>query len=54
MFYFSGSQKLFAIEMAEFKVLIKCVWDSETGQFENMTSEEEPAPDNEDKEDDVE
>lgn len=47
-----GSQKLFAIEMAEFRVQIKCVWNSETGEFENVAGEEEPAQDNEEEEDD--
>uniref|UniRef100_A0A3Q1FWI0 Ribosome assembly factor mrt4 n=1 Tax=Acanthochromis polyacanthus TaxID=80966 RepID=A0A3Q1FWI0_9TELE len=44
--------KLFAIEMAEFKVQIKCMWNSETGEFENFAGEEEPMQDNEDEDDD--
>ncbi|KAI1890506.1 hypothetical protein AGOR_G00154400 [Albula goreensis] len=35
--------KLFNIEMAEFKVRIKCMWNSETGDFEKMLDEEEDA-----------
>lgn len=38
--------------MAEFKVQIKCVWNSETGEFENVAGEEEPAQDNEEEEED--
>ncbi|KAJ8259116.1 hypothetical protein COCON_G00181280 [Conger conger] len=33
--------KLFSIEMAEFKVTIKCMWNSETGDFEKLQGEEE-------------
>lgn len=44
-------QKLFGIEMAEFKVQIKCMWNSETGEFENFAGEEEPMQDNEDDDD---
>lgn len=43
--------KLFGIEMAEFKVQIKCMWNSETGEFENFAGEEEPMQDNEDDDD---
>lgn len=32
--------KLFAVEMAEFKVQIKCLWNSETSQFEKIAEEE--------------
>lgn len=38
--------------MAEFKVQIKCMWNSETGEFENFACEEEAMGDNEDDEDD--
>ncbi len=30
-------QKLFGIEMAEFKISIKCMWNSESGEFEKQT-----------------
>ncbi|XP_029908140.1 mRNA turnover protein 4 homolog isoform X1 [Myripristis murdjan] len=48
--------KLFGIEMAEFKVHIRCMWNSETGEFENFAGEEESLQDDEDdeKEDDSE
>ncbi|XP_029943550.1 mRNA turnover protein 4 homolog [Salarias fasciatus] len=47
--------KLFAIEMAEFKVQIKCMWNSETSEFE-MFAEEEPVQgeDVEEEDDDAE
>lgn len=45
-------QKLFGIEMAEFKVQIKCMWNSETGEFENFAGEEESMQDEEDDNDD--
>lgn len=38
--------------MAEFKVQIKCMWNSETGEFENCAGEEESMQDNEEDEDD--
>lgn len=38
--------------MAEFKVQIKCMWNSETGEFESFTGEEEPMQDHEEDEDD--
>ncbi|XP_012736844.2 mRNA turnover protein 4 homolog isoform X1 [Fundulus heteroclitus] len=44
--------KLFAIEMAEFKVQIKCMWNSETGEFESLAAEEEQMEEKEDEEDD--
>lgn len=49
-------QKLFAIEMAEFKVQIKCMWNSETNEFEKITEEEPPAQgeDDEEEENDAE
>lgn len=37
--------------MAEFKVQIKCMWNSETGEFENCAGEES-MQDNEEEEDD--
>lgn len=43
--------KLFGIEMAEFKVQIKCMWNSETGELENFAGEEESMQDDEDDED---
>ncbi len=30
-------QKLLGIEMAEFKISIKCMWISESGDFEKLT-----------------
>ncbi|GAA6231989.1 mRNA turnover protein 4 homolog [Lates japonicus] len=44
--------KLFGIEMAEFKVQIKCMWNSETGEFQNFAGEEESMQENEDEEGD--
>lgn len=38
--------------MAEFKVQIKCMWNSETGEFENVAGEEESMQDEEDDNDD--
>lgn len=48
--------KLFGIEMAEFKVQIKCMWNSETVEFENIAGKEVTMEDEEedDDEDDVE
>uniref|UniRef100_A0A3Q3WNM2 Ribosome assembly factor mrt4 n=1 Tax=Mola mola TaxID=94237 RepID=A0A3Q3WNM2_MOLML len=43
--------KLFGMEMAEFKVQIKCMWNSETGEFENLAGGEESMQDNEDDDD---
>lgn len=37
--------------MAEFKVQIKCMWNSETGEFASFAGEEESLPDNEEEED---
>ncbi|XP_061689479.1 mRNA turnover protein 4 homolog [Syngnathoides biaculeatus] len=42
--------KLLGIEMAEFKVKIKCMWSSETGAFEILEGEEEPMQDNQENE----
>ncbi|CAB1314920.1 unnamed protein product [Coregonus sp. 'balchen'] len=44
--------KLFGIEMAEFRVQIKCMWNSETSDFEKLAEEEEEEAmqDNDDKE----
>ncbi|KAG7478423.1 hypothetical protein MATL_G00080630 [Megalops atlanticus] len=33
--------KLFSVEMVEFTVTIKCMWNSETGEFEKMQEDEE-------------
>ncbi|KAM9814117.1 mRNA turnover protein 4 homolog [Neosynchiropus ocellatus] len=44
--------KLFGIEMAEFKVQIKSVWNSETGEFLNLSGTEEPMQEDEDEDDD--
>jgi len=38
--------------MAEFKVQIKCMWNSETGEFVNLAGEEESMQDNDEDEDD--
>lgn len=38
--------------MAEFKVQIKCMWNSETSEFENIAGEEESMQDNEEEEED--
>ncbi|KAF3856140.1 hypothetical protein F7725_016863 [Dissostichus mawsoni] len=43
--------KLFNIEMAEFKVQIKCMWNSETGEFENVAGGEEPMDNGEEDDD---
>uniref|UniRef100_A0A3B4AH13 Ribosome assembly factor mrt4 n=1 Tax=Periophthalmus magnuspinnatus TaxID=409849 RepID=A0A3B4AH13_9GOBI len=43
--------KLFGIEMAEFKVQIKCMWNSETGEFESFGAEEESVIENEEDDD---
>ncbi|KAM7422852.1 hypothetical protein PAMA_010742 [Pampus argenteus] len=40
--------KLFGTEMAEFKVQIKCMWNSETGEFQNLAGEEESMQDDDD------
>lgn len=40
--------------MAEFKVQIKCMWNSETGEFENVAGEDESMQDNEDDDEDAE
>ena len=37
--------------MAEFKVQIKCMWNSETGEFENVAGEEESMQGNEEEDD---
>lgn len=42
--------KLLGIEMAEFKVQIKCMWNSEAGEFENF-ADEEAIDEDEDEED---
>lgn len=34
-------QKLFGIEMAEFRVTVKCMWNSETGDFELLAEGDE-------------
>lgn len=45
-------QKLFGIEMAEFKVTIKCMWNSETGDFELLAEGDEEAMQAKDDDDD--
>ena len=52
-------QKLFAIQMAEFKLTIKCMWNSETGDFKPLTDEsiqdkEDESESMQDKEDEEE
>ena len=37
--------------MAEFKVQIKCMWMSETGELQNFAGEEESVRENEDDDD---
>ena len=37
--------------MAEFKVQIKCMWNSETNEFESLANEEEPMQDKDDDDD---
>ncbi|XP_061794751.2 mRNA turnover protein 4 homolog isoform X1 [Nerophis lumbriciformis] len=44
--------KLFGIAMAEFTVQIKCMWSSETCEFENLAGNEAPMQDDEDDKDD--
>ncbi|XP_012691380.1 mRNA turnover protein 4 homolog [Clupea harengus] len=51
--------KLFAIQMAEFKLTIKCMWNSETGDFKLLTDEsiqdkEDESESMQDKEDEEE
>lgn len=36
--------------MAEFKVQIKCMWNSETGEFDNLGGEESMEKDEEEEE----
>ncbi|CAB1412849.1 unnamed protein product [Pleuronectes platessa] len=43
--------KLFGIEMAEFKIQIKCMWTSETGDLQNFADEKESVQENEDDDD---
>lgn len=38
--------------MAEFKVQIKCMWNSETGEFEMFASEDESMRENEKEDED--
>lgn len=45
-------QKLFGFEMAEFKVTVKCMWNSETGDFELLEEGEEAAQGEDDDDDD--
>lgn len=40
--------------MAEFKVQIKCMWNSETGEFENVAGGEEPMDNGEEDDEDAE
>ncbi|XP_068598555.1 mRNA turnover protein 4 homolog [Brachionichthys hirsutus] len=44
--------KLLGIEMAEFKVQIKCMWNSETGEFEMCAGEDASMQDSEDNDGD--
>ncbi|XP_053725371.1 mRNA turnover protein 4 homolog [Synchiropus splendidus] len=46
--------KLLGIEMAEFKVQIKSVWNSETGEFLNLSGKEEEAAMQEDEDEEDE
>lgn len=47
-------QKLFGIEMAEFKVTVKCMWNSETGDFTLLVEGDEEAELEKDDDDDDE
>ncbi|RXM94669.1 mRNA turnover protein 4-like [Acipenser ruthenus] len=47
-----GATKLFGIKMAEFKVLVNCMWIAESGEFEKMS--EEGAEEEEEEMDDTE
>lgn len=38
--------------MAEFKVQLKCMWNSETGEFENLAGEEDNMQEDDDDDDD--
>lgn len=40
--------------MAEFKVQIKCLWNSETGEFENFAGDQASMDEDEEDEDDTE
>ncbi|CAL1608197.1 unnamed protein product [Knipowitschia caucasica] len=44
--------KLLGVEMAEFKVQIKCMWNSATGEFESFGAEDPPVLEEEEEEDD--
>ncbi|XP_048028458.1 mRNA turnover protein 4 homolog [Megalobrama amblycephala] len=46
--------KLFGIEMAEFKLSIKCMWNSESGDFEKLTDGDEDATRKEESDEDSE
>ncbi|XP_067243190.1 mRNA turnover protein 4 homolog [Chanodichthys erythropterus] len=46
--------KLFGIEMAEFKLSIKCMWNSESGDFEKLTDGDEDVTRKEDADEDSE
>lgn len=39
--------------MAEFKVTIKFVWNSETGEFQKLVGDEEEEEDEEEEDDDI-
>lgn len=47
---FLCSQKLFSIEMAEFKVQIKCMWNSETCEIEKFVDEDQSMDGNKEEE----
>ncbi|KAK7915697.1 hypothetical protein WMY93_011458 [Mugilogobius chulae] len=47
-----SKKKLFGIEMAEFKVQIKCMWNSETSEFESFGAEEESVQEKDEEDDD--
>ncbi|XP_019397037.1 PREDICTED: mRNA turnover protein 4 homolog [Crocodylus porosus] len=44
--------KLFGYEMSEFKVTIKCVWNSETGDFQQLAKDAEELEEMEEEEED--
>lgn len=51
---FISFQKLFGMEMAEFKVTLKCMWNSETGDFQLFADADEEAMQANDDDDDEE
>ncbi|XP_009323525.1 PREDICTED: mRNA turnover protein 4 homolog [Pygoscelis adeliae] len=48
----SGTKKLFGYEMAEFKVTIKFLWNSETGDFQKLVGDTAAAEEEEEEDGD--